>query len=229
MLEVAVETRLGDFRLDVRFQAPGVGVTALFGPSGSGKTSLVNMLAGLLRPRAGRIVLAGRTLFDSGSGVDLSPRRRRVGYVFQDGRLFPHLTVRANLLYGRPRRGEEKGGGLELESVVELLGIGHLLGRRPAALSGGERQRVAIGRALLRRPRLLLMDEPLASLDQKRKEELLPFILRLARGSSLPIIYVSHSWQEISRLARTVVVLEGGRVVAVEDLGGEARGRLASD
>ncbi len=218
MLEVRVQRRLGRFRIQARFRVAARGVTALFGPSGSGKTSLVNMLAGLLRPDSGRIALAGRTLFDSNRGVDLSPQRRRVGYVFQDGRLFPHLTVRGNLLYGRPRGGGKGDDGLELEPVVELLGIGHILHRRPAALSGGERQRVAIGRALLCRPRLLLMDEPLASLDQGRKQELLPFIQRLARGCSLPIVYVSHSREEIRCLAHTVVVLEGGRVAAVEVL-----------
>lgn len=219
MLALEVERRLGEFRVEAGFRVPAQGVTALFGPSGSGKTSLVNMLAGLLRPQTGRILLEDRVLFDSRAGVDVPPQKRRVGYVFQDGRLFPHLTVRGNLLYGRPRgRGGGPDQGLGLEQVVELLGIGHLLGRRPGRLSGGERQRVAIGRALLRRPRLLLMDEPLASLDQGRKQELLPFIQRLARSCDLPIIYVTHSWEEIARLAHTVVTLEGGRVVSVRGL-----------
>lgn len=208
MISVALRHRLGGFALDVAFEAPA-GVTALFGRSGSGKTTVVNAVAGLLRPDAGRIVAGGEVLLDTGAGRVLLPHRRRVGYVFQEARLFPHLTVRQNLLYGRWFR----GGGLALDQVVEMLGIGTLLARRPAALSGGERQRVAIGRALLSDPRLLLMDEPLAALDEARKGEILPWLERLRDGAGVPILYVSHSLPEVARLATTVVVLEGGRVL----------------
>ena len=210
-LSVDVERRLGAFSVSVRFEA-GAGVTALFGRSGAGKTSVVDMIAGLLRPDAGRIVAEGDVLFDAAAGIDLPPHRRGIGYVFQDSRLFPHLTVRQNLLYGRwiGRRGSRA----TLRPVIEMLGIGHLLGRRPAALSGGERQRVALGRALLAAPRLLLMDEPLASLDGPRREEILPYIERLRREAGIPIVYVSHSLLEVVRLADTMVLLSEGRVAA---------------
>src|SRR5690606_29653614 len=177
MLEVDVERRLGDFELAARFTA-GPGITVLFGRSGAGKSSLVNMIAGLLRPDRGRIAVDDRVLFDSEARIDLPPHRRGVGYVFQESRLFPHLTVRQNLLYGRwftPTRKRYT----RLDGVVDLLGIGPLLKRRPGDLSGGEKQRVAIGRALLANPRLLLMDEPLASLDAERKAEILPYVERL--------------------------------------------------
>jgi molybdate transport system ATP-binding protein len=219
MIEVAVEKRLGAFALDARFTAPESGITALFGRSGAGKTSLVNALAGLMRPDRGRILVAGQALFDSERGVDLPPERRRLGYVFQEGRLFPHYSVRGNLLYGRKRAVPEDGPGFE--TVVELLGIGDLLERRPVDLSGGEKQRVAIGRALLASPRLLLMDEPLASLDAPRKAEILPFIERLRDELKLPVFYVSHEMEEIIRLADLLVLLDGGKVAAVgpvEDL-----------
>ncbi|MGH6960430.1 MAG: molybdenum ABC transporter ATP-binding protein, partial [Dongiaceae bacterium] len=214
MLEVDAAHQLGDFRLDVRMSAPTHGIVALFGKSGSGKTSLVNMLAGLMRPTRGRIALNGAVLFDSAAGIDLPPERRRLGYVFQEGRLFPHLDVRRNLLYGwhRAPAGERAVG---LERIVELLGIGHLLHRRPTQLSGGEKQRVAIGRALLANPRLLLMDEPLASLDGPRKAEVLPFIERLRDELRLPVVYVSHDMAEIVRLADSVAVMSEGRVAAV--------------
>ncbi len=215
-LEMEVRKRLGSFELELNLELPRVNVVALFGPSGAGKSSLINFLAGLLRPDRGRIVVQGRVLFDSREGIDLPPHRRRVGYVFQDARLLPHLTVVGNLNYGR-RWGGSGRGALDLDEVVELLDLGHLRKRYPANLSGGEKQRVAIGRALLCDPQLLLMDEPLASLDRARKEELLPFIARLSRVCSIPIVYVSHSWEEIARLADTVVVMEEGRVVAVEE------------
>jgi molybdate transport system ATP-binding protein len=211
-LSVAISHRFGDFLLDVSFEAPS-GVTALFGRSGSGKSTLVNAVAGLLRPESGRIVVDGTPVLDTAAGVMLLPHRRRMGYVFQDGRLFPHLTVRQNLLYGRwfaPR-----GPGTELSRIVDLLGIGALLDRRPGGLSGGEKQRVAIGRAILSNPRLLLMDEPLAALDEGRKAEILPYLERLRDELGLPILYVSHSVAEVARLATTVVLLEAGRVVAV--------------
>ena len=214
MLEVDAEQELGAFRLDIHMRAPSRGVTALFGRSGSGKTSLVNMLAGLSRPARGRIVIDGTVLFDSSAGTSMPPERRRLGYVFQEDRLFPHLSVRSNLLYGR-RRAPARDRTTTVAEVVELLGIGHLLERRPARLSGGEKQRVAIGRALLAHPRLLLMDEPLASLDAARKEEILPFIERLRDRLRLPIVYVTHDLGEIIRLADTVVLMSEGRVAAL--------------
>jgi molybdate transport system ATP-binding protein len=214
-IEVDVAHRLGVFALEVRFTSQGR-LTAFFGQSGSGKTSLVNVIGGLIRPDRGRIAVDGTTLVDTASGIFVPTHRRRVGYVFQEGRLFPHLTVRQNLMFGRWfRRPQERK--VQLETVLELLGIGHLLHRRPGALSGGEKQRVAIGRALLASPRLLLMDEPLAALDDARKAEILPFIERLRDEANVPIIYVSHSLAEVSRLANSIVVLRNGRVAAVGD------------
>jgi molybdate transport system ATP-binding protein len=212
MLSVAVQHRLGDFRLDAAFESGG-GLTALFGRSGSGKTSLVNAIAGLIRPDRGRVVVEGEVLTNTAQGVFVPARRRHVGYVFQEGRLFPHLTVRQNLLYGR-WFAARRGGAGETAHVVELLGIGELLGRRPANLSGGEKQRVAIGRALLARPRLLVMDEPLASLDDERKAEILPYIERLRDEFAIPIVYVSHAIAEVTRLATTIVIMSEGRVAA---------------
>jgi molybdate transport system ATP-binding protein len=211
-LAVDVAHERGGFRLAADFTAPG-GVTALFGRSGSGKTTLVNIIGGLLRPARGRVVLGGRTLVDTEARIFVPRHRRRIGYVFQEGRLFPHLTVRQNLLFGRffAPRGEM---GPDLDAVVALLGIGGLLGRRPAGLSGGEKQRVAIGRALLAKPRLLLMDEPLAALDEARKAEILPYIERLRDEARVPIVYVSHAMAEVARLADTLVVLEAGQVAA---------------
>ncbi len=209
-LQVDFHHALGGFTLDVAFEAPP-GVTALFGQSGSGKTTIINAIAGLLRPASGRIEMQGSTLFDSSRGVNLPPWKRRLGYVFQDGRLFPHLTVRQNLTYGQRFAPSQKPGP-ELMDVAEMLGITALLGRRPGRLSGGEQQRVAIGRALLSGPRMLLMDEPLAALDTARKGEILPYLERLRDNADLPILYVSHSVAEVARLATTVVVLEDGRV-----------------
>jgi molybdate transport system ATP-binding protein len=217
VLEVSVTGEAGEFRLDAGFEA-GSGITALFGHSGAGKTTILKMIAGMTRPKTGRIVADGHVLFDSAARIDLPPQRRQVGFVFQEARLFPHLTVRQNLLYGRwfTPRGERAGS---LAQVLELLGIEALLERRPGALSGGERQRVAIGRALLADPRLLLMDEPLASLDAERKAEVLPFIERLRDEMRIPIIYVSHAVDEIARLATTVVVVSDGRVAAAGPVG----------
>jgi molybdate transport system ATP-binding protein len=214
MLDVAVEKRLGGFEVDARFSCETSGIVALFGRSGAGKTTLVNMLAGLLRPDRGRIAINGATLFDSERGLDLPPERRRLGYVFQEGRLFPHLSVRSNLSYGlrRVAPGERHIG---LQQIVALLGLDAHLERRPRDLSGGEKQRVALGRALLANPRLLLMDEPLAALDQARKEEILPFIERLRDELAIPIVYVSHVMPEIVRLADTMVLMSEGRVMAV--------------
>ena len=213
MLEVAAAAKFGSFALDVRFSVAPGGITALFGRSGAGKTSTVNVIAGLRRPDSGRIVLDGQTLFDSNSGVDVPPERRRIGYVFQEGRLFPHMTVAANLRYGM-RRTAATGRRIDFDHIVALLGLSDLLGRHPARLSGGEKQRVAIGRALLTCPRLLLMDEPLASLDAQRKGEILPFIERLRDDLKIPVVYVSHLMEEIVRLADTVVLLSDGRVAA---------------
>ena len=211
-LDVDMALRLGAFALQARF-ATGPGVTALFGRSGSGKTSIVNAIAGLIRPQHGRIAVDGAVLFDSDRGIDLPAHRRRVGYVFQEARLFPHLTVRRNLLYGRWFTARSaRGAGLD--EVVELLALAPLLERRPNRLSGGERQRVAIGRALLASPRILLMDEPLASLDGARKAEILPFIERLGRELRLPIVYVSHSLDEVARLADSVVLVADGGIAA---------------
>ena len=216
-LRVHVETRLGPegggFTLAADFVSEGR-ITALFGRSGAGKSTLVNLIAGLMRPDRGTISLDSTTLFDSRTGIDLPAHRRRIGYVFQEGRLFPHLSVRANLLYGRRFTPKRNRWG-SLDEIVELLGIGALLDRRPAGLSGGEKQRAAIGRALLSSPELLLMDEPLASLDQERKGEILPYIERLRDRMRMPIVYVSHTVDEVSRLADTVVLLDHGKVVAV--------------
>jgi molybdate transport system ATP-binding protein len=209
-LVVDVRRRLGSFDLEARFESKGR-LTTLFGASGSGKTTLVNLIAGLARPDAGRIAAGGVDLVDTASRRWLPAHRRRIGYVFQDARLFPHMTVRQNLGYGRLFT-PAKERYADAAAVIDLLGIGHLVDRRPAGLSGGERQRVAIGRALLASPRLLLMDEPLASLDEARKAEILPYIERLRDETGIPIVYVSHSVEEVARLATDVVVLSGGRV-----------------
>jgi molybdate transport system ATP-binding protein len=213
-LDIDVEHARGDFRLAAKFTAQS-GVTALFGRSGSGKSSLVNIVAGLIRPQRGRIVIDGTTLVDTARRVFVPPHRRRVGYVFQDSRLFPHLNVRQNLLYGRWFSRGDGGAAGDFDSIVGLLGIGSLIERTPESLSGGEKQRVAIGRALLAHPRLLLMDEPLASLDEARRAEILPYIERLRDAAGVPILYVSHSVSEVARLATTVVILNEGKVTAV--------------
>jgi molybdate transport system ATP-binding protein len=190
------------------------GITALFGRSGSGKTTTINVIAGLIAPDRGRIVLDGRVLVDTEAGISVPKHRRRVGLVFQDAQLFPHMTVEQNLMFGRWFAPPEERV-IAFAPVVETLGIAHLLDRRPAELSGGERQRTAIGRALLASPRILLLDEPLASLDQARKREILPLIETLAAEFRIPVIYVSHVVEEVTRLANRVVVLEAGRVVAI--------------
>ena len=222
-LEVDLGLALGGTRIEATFTAPS-GVTALFGRSGAGKTSIVNAIAGLVRPVRGRIRVDGVTLFDAAAGIDVPPHRRRLGYVFQDGRLFPHLSVVRNLLYGHPQRSAREPGG-DLAAVVRLLDIGHLLARRPGALSGGEKQRVAIGRALLSEPRLLLMDEPLASLDADRKREILPYLERLHAATRIPILYVSHALDEVVRIADTLVLVGDGKVQAAGPLT-EVLGRL---
>lgn len=211
-LKIDVEHGLGAFCLSARFETEGP-LTVLFGPSGSGKTSLVDLVAGLARPERGRIEIGGAVLLDTARGIAVPPHRRRIGYVFQDARLFPHLTVRRNLTYGRwfTPSAERRGS---FEGVVDLLGLEGLLDRAPQRLSGGERQRVAIGRALLASPRLLLMDEPLAALDETRKADILPFIERLRDEAGIPILYVSHSVPEVLRLGTDLVALDAGRVVA---------------
>jgi molybdate transport system ATP-binding protein len=212
VLAVDVEKKLGALKLNVKFKAAN-GATALFGPSGAGKTSVINMIAGLVAPDRGVISLDDTVLFDSVKGIDVPPHRRRIGYVFQEGRLFPHLSVRQNLDYGR-RMSSVSRDADEFERIANLLDIGHLLDRRPGRLSGGERQRVAVGRALLMRPKLLLLDEPLASLDAGHKREILPYLVRLRDDAGIPIVYVSHSPAEVRRIATTVVRLDGGSVVA---------------
>jgi molybdate transport system ATP-binding protein len=215
-LEVDIEHRLGAFGLDIHF-CSGPGLTALFGRSGAGKTSIVNVIAGLVRPEKGRIVVDGSVLIDTERGIWVPAHCRLVGYVFQEDRLFPHLTVRQNLAFGRWFATGSKSTAL-FDDVVDLLGISGLLNRRPARLSGGEKQRIAIGRALLAGPRLLLMDEPLASLDAGRKDEILPYIERLRDQANVPIVYVSHAVSEVTRLANTIVLISEGRVRAVGPL-----------
>lgn len=234
MLKVAVLKRRDGFTLDATFEAPTPGVVALFGRSGCGKTTAVNIIAGLLAADEARIELDGAVLEDRPSGVWVPPEQRRIGYVFQDGRLFPHMTVLRNLRYGLARvdgtahafasdvaraaveRGTSQAEGpqIELDQVVSLLGLERLLNRRPHQLSGGEKQRVALGRALLSHPCLLLLDEPLAALDAARRDEVLPYLERLRDTFSIPMVYVSHQFEEVLRLATHVVLLDRGRVLA---------------
>jgi molybdate transport system ATP-binding protein len=212
ILDVDIRHVQGAFSLHARFQSDGK-LTALFGPSGSGKTTIVSAIGGLVRFNHGRIVVQGQVLVDTKANVFVPKHKRRIGYVFQEGRLFPHLNVRQNLLFGRwftPKRDRKTS----FDHIVDLLGIGHLLERRPSTLSGGEKQRVAIGRALLADPQLLLMDEPLASLDEARKAEIYPYIERLRDEGEVPIVLVSHSVAEIARLATSIVVLSEGQVTA---------------
>jgi molybdate transport system ATP-binding protein len=213
-IDIVVERSAG-FRVEARVALPLAGISAVIGRSGSGKSSLLLALAGLLAPRCGFVRLNGRALYDSARGIDLPPDRRALGVVFQDGRLFPHFSVRHNLLYGE-RRAARRGrrAGPRFDDVVELLGIAPLLERRPYTLSGGERQRVAIGRALLARPQALLMDEPLAALDPARRHELLGYLAELPRRFALPLVYVTHQMDEVLRLADQVVVMSEGRTVA---------------
>jgi molybdate transport system ATP-binding protein len=216
MLQVDIRLQRGTFRLDANFTAPVPGVTALFGRSGCGKTTVVNLLAGLIREGEGRLALDDEIWFDSARGICVPAERRRIGYVFQDARLFPHYTVRGNLLYGAPRGAT--GTSSAFEELVGLLGIESLLQRRPGALSGGERQRVALGRALLAQPRLLLLDEPLASLDASRRDEVLPWLARLRDHYAIPMVFVSHQFDEVLRVATHLVVMDAGRVVAAGEV-----------
>ena len=213
MLRVDVAKQLGEFSLSATFESEGR-VTGLFGASGAGKTSLVNMIAGLLRPDRGTIAIDGDTLDDTDKGVHVPAYRRRIGYVFQDARLFPHLDVVGNLDYGR-RMNRLADHPLQRKRITELLDIGHLLDRRPGKLSGGERQRVALGRALLSKPRLLLLDEPLGALDEGRRAEILPYLMRLRDEARIPMVYVSHDAAEMRQLATQIVLLQDGRVTAL--------------
>jgi molybdate transport system ATP-binding protein len=212
MLRVEVSRKLGEFSIEASFASEGR-VTGLFGASGAGKTSLINMIAGLLRPDRGIIAVDGEVLDDTAAGLHIPPHRRRIGYVFQDARLFPHLDIRQNLDYGRRMNRLAEDPALEAR-VTDLLDIGGLLDRRPGKLSGGERQRVALGRALLAQPRLLLLDEPMGSLDEERKVEILPYLVRLRDEANVPMVYVSHGAGEMRQLATQVVMLRRGRVVA---------------
>lgn len=213
MLSADVSLTRRGFSLEASVSAPPGSVTALFGPSGAGKTTLLDTVAGLARPERGRVCVGEAVLFDARRGIDLPPERRGMGYVFQDDRLFPHLSVRANLRYGIRRVPAAERGPLEAR-VVELLALERLLDRRPAGLSGGERQRVTIGRALLTGPRVLLLDEPLASLDQAHRQEILEFLGRLREQLELPVLYVTHQVGEIEALADRVLILRGGRIEA---------------
>jgi molybdate transport system ATP-binding protein len=212
MLRVDVTKQLGEFSLEASFTSEGR-VTGLFGASGAGKTSLINMIAGLLTPDRGIIAVDGETLDDTAKRVHIPPYRRRIGYVFQDARLFPHLDVGQNLDYGR-RMNRLPDDPAQRKRVTELLDIGGLLDRRPGKLSGGERQRVALGRALLSKPRLLLLDEPLGSLDERRKVEILPYLVRLRDEANVPMVYVSHDAAELRQLATQIVMLQRGRVTS---------------
>ncbi|WP_338829431.1 molybdenum ABC transporter ATP-binding protein [Bradyrhizobium sp. 27S5] len=212
MLRVDITKQLGEFTLAASFTSEGR-VTGLFGASGSGKTSLINTIAGLLRPDRGTIVIDGETVDDTAAGIHVPTWRRRIGYVFQDARLFPHLDIRQNLDYGRRMNGLAEDPA-QHKRVVDLLDIGALLDRRPGKLSGGERQRVALGRALLSKPRLLLLDEPLGALDESRKLEILPYLVRLRDEAGVPMVYVSHDAAELRQLATQIVMLRRGQVTA---------------
>lgn len=209
---ISISHQMGDFILsaDIALRA---GVTVLFGRSGAGKSTLANAVAGLLRPDAGVIELNGQTMFDSAKNINIPANARRIGYVFQDGRLFPHMTVRQNLRFAMDYA-HTRPTDAQMAAIVEMLGIGPLLVRKPATLSGGEKQRVAIGRALLNDPQMLIMDEPLAALDQARKDEILPYLERLRDKTQLPILYVSHSMAEVARLADQIAILKNGTVMA---------------
>ncbi|HPS59281.1 MAG TPA: molybdenum ABC transporter ATP-binding protein [Spirochaetota bacterium] len=223
MIDVKLKKNFGAFDVDVEFSSESAGITVLAGPSGSGKTTIINMISGLLTPDEGHIFIKDRLLFDSGKKINCPVEQRRCGYIFQEGRLFPHMNVRRNLLYGR------HSDRSRLKETITLLGIEHLLERMPTKLSGGEKQRVAIGRALLMRPQILLMDEPLASLDQERREELMTYIDRLPEQFGIPVFYVTHSTHEILRLSDKLIRVDKGRVESSGSPGGEYHGLGSSD
>jgi molybdate transport system ATP-binding protein len=212
-LDLDLSITRGTFTMDVAFQTAASGITALFGVSGSGKTTLGQAIGGFLKPARGRIAVNQRSLFDADRGIDIKPEARRVGFVFQDSRLFPHLSVEANLQYGLKRAGA-RNADANTPEITALLGLDGLLNRRPGGLSGGERQRVAIGRALLSMPDILVMDEPLAALDSARRGEIVDYIAALKTRIGLPIIYISHSVDEVARLADHMIVLDHGQVLA---------------
>ena len=212
-IEIQLRQPLADFELDVNFSVKSNSVTALFGPSGAGKSTVINLIAGLQRPREGRIIINGKVVEDTQARISLSPQSRNIGYVFQQARLFPHLNVERNLLFGW-RRATDRANQTEISHLVKLLGIESLLQRKPAALSGGEKQRVALGRAILSNPELLLLDEPLAALDHKRRDEILPYIERIRSEQQIPILYVSHSIDEVSRIADYLQIINRGKIVA---------------
>jgi molybdate transport system ATP-binding protein len=216
MLAVDIEKRLGDFQVAAQFTTAG-GATVLFGPSGAGKTTIANVIAGLVVPDRGRVMLNDTVLFDSAARINVPSHRRGIGYVFQEGRLFPHLSVRSNLGYGRFMTGLARDDAV-MRRIADLLEIGPLLDRRPGHLSAGERQRVAVGRALMMQPRLMILDEPLASLDAARKREILPYLARLRDEANVPMIYVSHHAPELKRIATSVVLIDNGHVRAAGGL-----------
>jgi molybdate transport system ATP-binding protein len=216
MLAVDIEKRLGDFQVAAQFTTAG-GATVLFGPSGAGKTTIANVIAGLVVPDRGRVMLNDTVLFDSAARINVPSHRRGIGYVFQEGRLFPHLSVRSNLGYGRFMTGLARDDAV-MRRIADLLEIGPLLDRRPGHLSAGERQRVAVGRALMMQPRLMILDEPLASLDAARKREILPYLVRLRDEANVPMIYVSHHAPELKRIATSVVLIDNGHVRAAGGL-----------
>lgn len=212
-LDIRLRHRFPGIALDIAFTAEETGITALFGPSGAGKTSTINAIAGLFTPESGRIAIGGETLLDTETGLDLPARARRVGYVFQEARLFPHLSVAANLDFGA-KRSPEPLPHAERQRILDMLGIDHLASRRPRNLSGGERQRVSLGRALLANPRILLLDEPMAALDATRKAEIMPWLERLRDEARIPVLMVSHAIEEVTQLADNVVFLDEGKVLA---------------
>lgn len=217
MLKINIQKQLGNLLLDLDLAIPNKGVTALFGLSGSGKTSIINLVSGLIHPEKGEISLNNKVLVDTEKSINLPPNKRNIGYVFQDARLFPHYRVKGNLTYGMSKQNKEQAVR-NFEKITKLLGISHLLKRYPVTLSGGEKQRVAIGRALLTTPDLLLMDEPLSALDIPRKKELLDYLEVLSNEINIPIVYVTHSLDELLRLANKVALIENGKVLAFDDL-----------
>jgi molybdate transport system ATP-binding protein len=213
MIDIHLEKRYKNFNLKIRYSCQDIGITAILGRSGAGKTSIINMISGLSQPTKGHIIIGGKSVYDSTKNINIAPEKRRFGYIFQEGRLFPHLSVMSNLTYGMKLipMGERQ---IKTDQVIDLLDLSRLVHRRPAKLSGGEKQRVAIGRALLTSPQLLLMDEPLASLDAARKQEVLPFIKRLSTEFSIRVLYVSHSMEEILVIADKILVIINGRLAA---------------